>query len=527
MTAGLCGPVVFSEVMFHPQSSTPNSEFVEIINLADTSIDLTGWRLADLYSVDDLVGGRLILEPDEIAIVFEADYDTTTGPYRDLIPGEAIILFTSGEAIGNGLSNSGDAIFLITATGDTVDTIGWDQDIAPGHSLEKVILDDCTLPGNWRPGMQLLGTPGGPNSVAGQEIDLALETLDWEVASPPGNFAITATIHNHGLVAASGRLLAAGTDAADIPTLAAGADTAVTFDWEAPAGILGLYSLTVRLTAPGDYDTTNNSLSVEMPIAAPDRAVVVNEIMYTPLSGQPEWVELVNTTASTVNLKSWQVRDEADGVLLPEERLSPGEYVVVTGDSAGAGNWLPGIFVIIVSGFPALNNTGDQVILLSPAGVVIDEVDYSRFPLTKSGRSLEKVSLVAPSQEATSWVTSPAPQGHTAGRENSVLLPEEQAGLTLVPNPLRLNTPESSLKVAYVTPFSTINLLVEIYDLAGRRLGTVFNEGPVPGTGAVTWDAQSVDPVRYKTGQYVLLFRARDTGSSRRWERMERLILVQ
>jgi len=33
--------------------------------------------------------------------------------------------------------------------------------------------------------------------------------------------------------------------------------------------------------------------------------------------------------------------------------------------------------------------------------------------------------------------------------------------------------------------------------------------------------------VRYKTGQYVLLFRARDAGSGQRWERMERLILVK
>jgi len=44
--------------------------------------------------------------------------------------------------------------------------------------------------------------------------------------------------------------------------------------------------------------------------------------------------------------------------------------------------------------------------------------------------------------------------------------------------------------------------------------------------GVVTWDARSRDPVRYRTGQYVLLFRARDAGSDQRWERMERLILV-
>jgi len=45
--------------------------------------------------------------------------------------------------------------------------------------------------------------------------------------------------------------------------------------------------------------------------------------------------------------------------------------------------------------------------------------------------------------------------------------------------------------------------------------------------GVVTWDARSVDLARYRTGQYVLLFRARNAGSDQRWERMERLILVK
>jgi hypothetical protein len=515
--------------MFHPQEGTEDAEFVELVNLGDTAVDLTGWSLADLYSTDDLDGSQLLLEPGGAAVIFEADYDTTaSGLYYNLVPGDALILLVDDSQIGNRLGNAGDTLFLIDALGNTVDTVGWDQDITPGYSLEKVILDDCTLPGNWRASTWLHGTPGGPNSVAGQEIDLGLDALDWQVGQSPGGFNITATIHNYGLVAAGGELLATGTDATNVPTLAVGASTAVTFDWEAPAGILGLYSLTVSLRAAGDYDTANNSLQVELAIAAPDMAVVVNEIMYTPLTGDPEWVELMNATASTVNLKDWQLRDQSGGVFLPGEVLSPDEYVVVTSNSTGGvSGWPPDIFVIVVPGFPALNNTGDLVVLLDPATKVIDQVDYGLFPLTTAGRSLEKVSPAAPSQETTSWVISPASQGHTAGRRSSVLLELDHTELTLEPNPLQLNTPASILAVKYVTPFPAINLVVEIYDLAGRRLDTIFNEGPVPGAGVVTWDARSLDQVRYRTGQYVLLFRARDAGSGQRWERMERLILVR
>lgn len=529
--SGLCGPVVISEVMFHPQEGTEDAEFVELVNLGDAVVDLTGWSLADLYAShkpDPILGNRLLLEPGAYALIFEADYDTVTGPYHDLIPGDALILFVDDSQIGNSLGNNGDTLFLIDALGDTVDTAGWDRDITAGHSLEKVILDDCILPGNWRASVQPQGTPGGPNSVADQEIDLGLDALDWQAARPPRGFIMTATVINYGLAAAGGQLLAGGSVVADVLPLAVGESQAVSFDWEAPAGALGLYSLTVSLRVAGDFDTTNNSLQVELPIAAPGMAVVVNEIMYTPPSGDPEWVELVNTTTGTVNLKGWQVRDQTAGVFLPEEILLPGDYVVVTGDSTGGvSGWQPEIFVITVPGFPALNNTGDQVSLLDPTTEVIDQVDYGLFALTTEGRSLEKVSPTAPSQGTTSWVTSPAPRGHTAGRENSVLLPPDQSGVTLEPNPLPLNTPASILAVKYVTPFPAINLLIEIYDLAGRRLGTIFNEGPVPGAGVVTWDARSLDPVRYRTGQYVLLFRAREAGSGQRWERMERLILVK
>ena len=530
LASGLCWPVVISEVMFHPESGASNSEFVEIVNISDTAVNLTGWFLADLSEdhPDTLLGDRMLLQPGAYAVVLEGDYIVDGGAYWDLIPETALLLFVDDNLIGHYLNDSGDALFLIKSSGDTVDIMSWDQDITPGYSLEKVILDDCTLPGNWRAGTWLHGTPGGPNSVVGQEIDLGLDTLDWQAGQSPRGFNITATIHNYGLVAAAGELLATGTDATNVPTLAVGASTAVTFEWEAPANILGLYSLTVSLRVAGDYDTTNNSLQVELPIAAPGMAVVVNEIMYTPPSGDPEWVELVNTTESSVNLKDWQLCDRSDSVSLPEQTLPSGDYVVITGNSTGGvSGWPPGISIIVVPGFPALNNTGDQVSLLGPTTEVIDQVDYGLFALTTEGRSLEKVSPTAPSQGTTSWVTSPAPRGHTAGRENSVLLPPGQSGVALEPNPLQLNTPASILAVKYVTPFSAINLVVEIYDLAGRRLGVVFNEGPVPGTWVVTWDASSLDPVRYRTGQYVLLFRARDAGSGQRWERMERLILVK
>ncbi len=44
--------------------------------------------------------------------------------------------------------------------------------------------------------------------------------------------------------------------------------------------------------------------------------VVVNEIMYAPSTGEPEWVELYNRTASPINLKKWKFSDAASTVTI-------------------------------------------------------------------------------------------------------------------------------------------------------------------------------------------------------------------
>ncbi|MFC1535584.1 hypothetical protein ACFL32_00315 [Candidatus Neomarinimicrobiota bacterium] len=182
--------------------------------------------------------------------------------------------------------------------------------------------------------------------------------------------------------------------------------------------------------------------------------------------------------------------------------------------------------MIHVSGFPSLNNTGDEVRLHDATSITIDEVDYSRFPPVTPGRSLEKTSPLAPSNAPTSWIVSPASSGHTAGVPNSIFHESSQPCVTLEPNPIRINTPTSLLMLQYATPYPAANLLVEVYDLAGRKIGTVTRQGPHPGAGVLTWDARNLDPFRYKTGQYILLFQAHSANSGQKWEQVKRLIIV-
>lgn len=523
-----CGPVAISEVMYHPYATNSPDEFVEIINISDSVINLAGWSLADLsYQYPDtFCGTQFVLEPEQFAVIFEADYDTVTGVYQTMIPPDALILTVDDNAIGNGLSNSGDTLFLIDHAGDTLDVMGWNEDITPGYSLEKVAPDSCGMLDKWRKSKVLHGTPGAENSVAGDIYDLALIQIDWLGTESPRQFRITVTIENMGIVPAGGAVLVDGTETVQFPAIPASMEGEFEFTYITPDEILGLLQVEICVLISSDYNSANDCMSVDLPLAAPQMAIAVNEIMYHPLVGGAEWIELVNTSNSTVQLRNWILDDLSSEATFPAAMLQPGAYAIVTSEGGATNEWPHGSVVIFLDGFPALNNTGDEVRLRDAISTTIDEVDYCRFPLVTAGRSLEKISPLAASNEPASWVMSPAADGHTAGAPNSIFHEPSRVAVVLEPNPLRINTPNSLLILKYSTPYLSANLLVDIYDLAGRRIGTITRQGPHPGTGVLTWDARNLDPFRYKTGQYILLFRAHSTQSEQKWEQVKRLIIV-
>ncbi|MCK7525865.1 MAG: lamin tail domain-containing protein [Ignavibacteriales bacterium] len=37
--------------------------------------------------------------------------------------------------------------------------------------------------------------------------------------------------------------------------------------------------------------------------------IKINEVMYNPADGKPEWVELVNASSDSINIKNWFISD--------------------------------------------------------------------------------------------------------------------------------------------------------------------------------------------------------------------------
>jgi len=109
--------------------------------------------------------------------------------------------------------------------------------------------------------------------------------------------------------------------------------------------------------------------------------IVINEIMYTPKSPEPEWIELYNRSSKTIDTA--KVIDD-DMMFLPHQYFivaKDSSFITIYGDTLS----------FIISGFPNLNNTGDRVMILDSLNRVIDSLEFYSSWGGKNGVSLERV----------------------------------------------------------------------------------------------------------------------------------------
>jgi len=435
--------VRLSEIMFDPIGSEYYDEFIEIQNrsLRDT-ITLSGWRVGDEKSLDLIkdAGFGLELAPGQFGIILDSGYFRHSTTYDSLIPADALILTIADKSFGSGgLSNSvAEKVSLVNDRGDTVDAYRYTLDNLPGYSDEKINIFQDSPENNWANSLKLNGTPGFKNSVALSAKDLSLISVDWDsvLLQKEGKFSGTAVVKNVGTAPATdGRLVLFEDKNFDcvftsseqrgfwpIGRAVLPKETisiAIFLDHLLP----GIHSFLVLIDWTADENKSNNSKEIGGMVQFTQDVLRVNEIMYRPSAGFPEWIEIKNVSADTLQLYRWRLSDEttAHSVAIFDslKELPPGSYWILAQshipdlpDSLAARE-------TIVRGWPTLNNSGDQVWIFDPAGQPLDYVDYSRWPVTPAGHSLEQLEYSIPSENQGKWQASRA-EGGTPGRPNSI-----------------------------------------------------------------------------------------------------------
>ncbi|HOJ03788.1 MAG TPA: lamin tail domain-containing protein [Bacteroidota bacterium] len=123
--------------------------------------------------------------------------------------------------------------------------------------------------------------------------------------------------------------------------------------------------------------------------------VIVNELMYAPLTGEAEWVELWNLSNEAVSLRNWTVNDATGNRVLltsDEQLIEAHGFIVLASAAPLAARWpVAPSPVLIIAGFPALNNGGDLVVLRDANGVLIDSINYDGAWNSVRGSALERM----------------------------------------------------------------------------------------------------------------------------------------
>jgi hypothetical protein len=206
-----------------------------------------------------------------------------------------------------------------------------------------------------------------------------------------------------------------------------------------------------------------------VPVAPRVGELLLTEIMAdeTPVVGLPpsEFVELYNNSTRLLSLRGVRLLKPGSPIAaLPDTaRLLPGQYAVVCGSTraaqfAGYGK------VYGINNFPALSNTGDQLVLRGPGGATLFEITYADtwyrdLRKAQGGWTLEMLDPANYCGGAANWQASQDPSGGTPGRRNSVAAPNPDrtpptllGAVALTPTVIRLSFGEKLDSAAAASP---------------------------------------------------------------------------
>ncbi len=307
-----------------------------------------------------------------------------------------------------------------------------------GHSLERVSSEEESNDStNWGSSISIYkATPGLINSLTKKDFDIAVADIlfDPEFPIQGDTISISSKIKNLGNNDANfSLLLFEDTNLDSIPDILvsslqslfiASNDSSVFNFSYSIENIQSERAFFVKAEFALDQDTTNNELYKSIEPGLPAQSVVINEVMYTPVGGEPEWIELFNKTNLTINLNGWTINDvfstPVTATINQDLFIQPNSYLVLSRSTSIYDYHRVIPSEVFVLSLPTLNNDFDGVVLKDNRGLQMDSVLYSNQWGGTNGYSLERLSVNASSNLPANWGSSVDIEQSTPGRINSL-----------------------------------------------------------------------------------------------------------
>ncbi len=517
--------VAINEIMADPTPvrGLPDAEWIELWNYGDDPVELGGWKLTVGSTGRTLPGG--VLGPGAFRIVCSArnaDSLQRWGP---------TLLLSSLPA----LRNSGNRVTLTDETGSIRDQVDYTENWygSPekkngGWSLERIDpARNCGPAENWSASLHPGGgTPGSVNSIHRANPDLVRPRLTEVRAVAPATAALAfSEPMDTLLLSRPENYMLSGGWGNPVKTELPG-ECSVRLTWRQPLLINQVYRLRMQniTDACGNPPDSSETTLCRVVLAPGD--MVVNELLFNPLAGGADFVELLNVSSKAIGSDRLVLasRDEKGQLksmvpLAPLKRvLVPGGYLAVTADSTGVLAFYDAPCLSCIAQVPALpayNNDAGTVVLLSDSLLLLDEFPYREemhHPLLADceGVSLERIHPAAPAAEEKSWRSASQLAGFaTPGYLNSCFLPDTAGGGGLFPGQTSFSPNQDGYNDALILTFRTTLANpagnCTVYDPAGNRVGRLLNNTLLPATGTVSWDGRDLHGQLLPPGPYIVV----------------------
>ena len=530
--------ITFSEVMFDVASNEYNDEFVEIYNLSDTDYaNLEGSFFSDGSGIDAILSksNTYLIPPHSFAIILDSSYfeqPLNEQVYHTIIPENVLIFKTSDRAFGDGgLSNSYNEYLSITnSRGDTLTTYRYSTGNSPGHSDEKIILAGDNSQLNWEDSRLTGGTPGFYNSVSPYRIDPGFSDTSLDIPYlifEHSSIQIDLTIHNFGLSFIEDSIMIClfsdknenlMYDSGDLlivkNKILFSDDRSYGFQWDNIPG--GRHLVVADILYHLDENTENNIISEVVNVLIRDLKVHINEIKFLTNEGEPEWIELINAGRENVCLKGWGVTDSRDTVLIDTSvNLYPGQMKVICPGDLPERYDMSDSLQIVLGSFINLNDTGDDLYLIEPAGGWKEHISYSCEWLdTYDSRkvSLERINPDLYENDSNNWGPCITMSGATPGKSNSIFseMKEKNEHVFIEPNPFSPDGDgyEDVTIIRGAIPEQRATIKIQIFDIKGRLIRTLKDNEFSGSRFSAVWDGKDSHGCKARMGIYIIFVQA-------------------
>ncbi|OIQ37093.1 MAG: hypothetical protein BM555_01495 [Crocinitomix sp. MedPE-SWsnd] len=514
--------VIITEFVADPSPAVglPEVEFVEIYNRSAKIFDLTNWTISDASGSGTL-------------------------PSYTLLPGEYLLITNTGDAaqffVSNyvevslpSLNNSDDAVVIKDDLGTVVDSIYYTTDWytdpdkdAGGWSLERKHLDaPCNDMSNWSAAVNLVGgTPAEQNSNWTDQDDVTAPTiLSYEVVS---DMQVNITMNEllDTTASLSGQFIPAVTSSQfsyiDESTI--------------QTDVMTLQpNVSYELQISGAADCWGNLMGTEsiffgLPDSIEAGDLILNEVMFNPLTNGSDYVELYNNSDKILDLQEVYLANWDDDSIANYKAVSdvqrlllPAEYALITEDTNDITNDFLQFHssAFIEADLPTYPNDSGTVYVLSKDALILDYFHYDEdfhFNLlsTEDGKSLERISFDGEMNNPDNWHTAAEDvEWGTPGYENSQQFNPNVSGSVSV-DP-QMFSPDSdgyndvlTINLDLSTNENVVD--VEIFDNHGRLIRLLKDNFFAGNTASFTWDGINDRGEKALIGTYVILISITDS----------------